>query len=146
MWDAPISYEVVSEYANGTTISMSNRHKMGENQWIGEDGWIWVTADSSKLRTYGLAARKNDREPIKGYVSPGTSQKLRRWRQDAHRMHLPRRDRASLRYPGHIGYVSQKLEARNQVGPRKRDGGRRRRSRKAAQSAALSRRLEAGLG
>ncbi|MDG2123831.1 MAG: Gfo/Idh/MocA family oxidoreductase, partial [Verrucomicrobiales bacterium] len=48
MYDQPIDYEVVSEYAGGYTVTMSNRHKMGKDGrsmgtlWTGTDGWVYV--------------------------------------------------------------------------------------------------------
>ncbi len=42
IYDAPMSYDVVSQYEGGIEVVMSSRLVMG-TKWIGENGWIHVT-------------------------------------------------------------------------------------------------------
>ncbi|MEM7231727.1 MAG: hypothetical protein AAF517_06115 [Planctomycetota bacterium] len=41
VWNAAWKYEVLSKYAEGYEISISNRYERG-TKWIGEDGWVFV--------------------------------------------------------------------------------------------------------
>jgi predicted dehydrogenase len=41
LYDAPMSYDVISKYEGGIEVLMSSRITMG-TKWIGENGWVYV--------------------------------------------------------------------------------------------------------
>jgi predicted dehydrogenase len=108
LWDAPINYEVVSEYAGGYTVSMSNRHKMG-CKWIGEDGWVWVTRGKFEASTMDWLREKTDRGPTKAYVSRSHHGNFIDSVKSREPCICPAETGHRSATPGHIGYVSQKL-------------------------------------
>ena len=117
MYDQPLDYTVVSEYAGGYTVTLSNKHKMagGRNmgtEWHGENGWIYVDRGridaSDNLKEF--IRESNNRGPKKAYKSEGghhqnfiTGVKTRK------ECICPAETGHRSATPGHIGYVSDKL-------------------------------------
>ncbi len=117
MYDQPLDYTVVSEYAGGYTVTLSNKHKMGKDknrsmgtEWHGENGWIYVDRGRIEASNKDWIIEKNDRGPKKAYKAVGGHHQNFidgiRTRKDCictaetgHRSATP----------GHIGYVSDKL-------------------------------------
>ena len=118
MYDQPLDYTVVSEYAGGYTVTLSNKHRMGK--WIrteawglnghGENGWIYVDRGRIEASNRDWIIEKNDRGPKKAYKSVGghhqnfvdgvrTRKECICSAETGHRSATP----------GHIGYVSDKL-------------------------------------
>jgi len=108
IWDAPINYEVISTYAPGYTLSMSNRHKMG-TKWIGENGWIWVTRGKIEASNKQWIIEKNDRGPKKAYKSRSHTQNFIDGVRTREACICPAETGHRSATPGHIGYVSQAL-------------------------------------
>jgi predicted dehydrogenase len=110
MWDNPIDYEVVSTYANGTTISISNKNKMG-TKWIGENGsWVYVKRGKIEASTKEWIVEKMDRGPVKAYKVKGGHH--RNWVDGIltrTECICPAETGHRSATPGHIGYVSDKL-------------------------------------
>ncbi len=117
MYDQPLDYTVVSEYAGGYTVTLSNKHKMGKDknrsmgtEWHGENGWIYVDRGRIEASNKDWIIERNDRGPKKAYKAVGGHHQNFidgiRTRKDCictaetgHRSATP----------GHIGYVSDKL-------------------------------------
>jgi predicted dehydrogenase len=108
IWDAPLNYEVISEYAGGYTVSLSNRHTMG-TKWIGENGWIYVTRGKVEASNKDWIIEKNDRGPKKAYVSRSHHQNFVDCVKSREATICPAETGHRSATPGHIGYVSQAL-------------------------------------
>ena len=109
MWDNPIDYEVLSEYAGGYTISISNKNRMG-TKWIGEDGWVYVTRGKIEASNKEWIIERNDRGPKKAYVAKGGHhQNFIDGVRTREACICPAETGHRSATPGHIGYVSQAL-------------------------------------
>ncbi len=111
IWDGPIDYEVVSTYAPGYTISMSNRHPMG-TKWIGENGWIYVDRGKIEASNRDWIVERNDRGPKKAYQSGSHHRNFLDCVRSREACICPAETGHRSATPGHIGYVSQKLGGR----------------------------------
>ncbi len=69
VWNSAWKYEVLSKYADGYTISISNRNKQGV-KWIGEDGWVFVSRRSFEASSPNWTHKDYDPGPKKAYNSP----------------------------------------------------------------------------
>ena len=99
MWDNPIDYEVLSEYAGGYTVSISNKNRMG-TKWIGEDGWVYVTRGKIESSNREWITESNDRGPKKGLqVERRPPPELHRLRAQPRGYDLHRRDWPTARRP-----------------------------------------------
>lgn len=111
MWDAPINYEVISTYAAGYTVSMSNRHK-GGTKWIGENGWIWVDRGKREASNRDWMVESTDRGPKKAYKSGNHQRNFLECIRSREATICTAETGHRSATPGHIGYVSQKLGGR----------------------------------
>ncbi len=111
IWDAPINYEVVSEYEGGTTVSISNRHTMG-TKWIGENGWIYVTRGKIEASNKDWIIESKDRGPKKAYKSGSHHRNFLECVRSREACICPAETGHRSATPGHLGYVSQKLGGR----------------------------------
>ena len=115
MYDNPIDYEVVSEYAGGYTVTLSNRHKMGSGnrnmgtQWIGENGWIYVDRGRIEASNKEWIIEKNDRGPKKAYKTRGHHRNFVDCVKSREQCICNAETGHRSATPGHIGYVSDQL-------------------------------------
>ncbi len=108
MYDNPIDYEVLSEYAAGYTVSISNKHTMG-TKWIGEDGWIYVNRGKIAASNKEWIRESTDRGPIKGYKSNDHRRNFIECIVSRKECIAPAETAHRSITPGHLGYVSQAL-------------------------------------
>ena len=108
MYDNPIDYEVVSEYAGGYTISIANKNRMG-TKWIGEDGWIYVTRGKIESSNRDWITESKDRGPKKAYKTRGHHRNFLECVKSREQCICNAETGHRSATPGHIGYVSQAL-------------------------------------
>jgi len=116
MWDNPIDYEVVSTYAEGYNVTISNRHKMGSKedqnmgtQWIGENGWIYVTRGKIEASNRDWIVEKNDRGPKKAYKTRGHHRNFVECVKSREQCICTAETGHRSATPGHLGYLSLAL-------------------------------------
>jgi predicted dehydrogenase len=108
LYDTPVHYEVVSTYAGGLVISISDRHEQG-TKFIGEAGWLFVTrgrmtasnpAWLDKRFELGSVVRERSTDHYRNFLEAIRSKGRPIAPVDvAHRSITP----------GHLGYVSHAL-------------------------------------
>ncbi|MCF7734396.1 MAG: Gfo/Idh/MocA family oxidoreductase [Akkermansiaceae bacterium] len=108
MYDNPINYEVLSHYAAGYTVSISNKHQMGA-KWIGENGWIFVDRGKLEASNKEWITESTDRGPIKAYKSNDHRQNFIEGIRTRKECICPAETAHRSITPGHLGYVSQAL-------------------------------------
>ena len=125
MWDNPIDYEIVSTYAPGYTVTLSNRHQMGKEnrnmgtQWIGENGWVYVDRGRIEASNADWIRESFDRGPRKAYKVKGGHH--RNWVEGiltGTECICPAEAGHRSATPGHLGYVSNKLKRPIQWDPK----------------------------
>ena len=115
MYDNPIDYEVVSEYAGGYTVTLSNRHKMGSGnrnmgtQWTGENGWIYVDRGRIEASNKDWIIERNDRGPKKAYKTRGHHRNFLDCVKSREQCICNAETGHRSATPGHIGYISDKI-------------------------------------
>lgn len=120
MWDQATNYEVKCEFAGGYTSSISNKHRMGA-KWIGEDGWIWVDRGKIDASNKEWIREKNDRGPIKAYVSRGHHRNFVEGIKTRKECIAPAETAHRSITPGHLSYVSLALGRPLQWDPAKEE-------------------------
>ena len=108
MYDNPIDYEVLSTYAGGYTVSISNKNTMG-TKWIGEDGWVYVTRGKIEASNKEWIREVNDRGPIKAYKSRDHRKNFVEGIMTRQETICPAETAHRSITPGHLGYVSDAL-------------------------------------
>jgi predicted dehydrogenase len=108
MYDNPINYEVLSTYADGYTVSISNKHKMGA-KWIGENGWIYVDRGKIDASNKEWIRESTDRGPIKAYKSNDHRKNFVEGILTRKQCICPAETAHRSITPGHLGYVSDAL-------------------------------------
>ena len=108
MYDNPIDYEVLSEYAAGYTVSISNKNTMG-TKWIGEDGWIYVKRGKIDASNKEWIRESTDRGPIKAYKSNDHRKNFVEGILTRKQCICPAETAHRSITPGHLGYVSDAL-------------------------------------
>jgi len=108
MYDQPIDYEVLSTYAGGYTVSISNKNKMGA-KWVGEDGWVFVTRGKIEASNREWITESFDRGPIKAYQSRDHRKNFIEGIQTRKECICPAETAHRSITPGHLGYVSDAL-------------------------------------
>ena len=108
IYDQPIDYEVLSTYADGYTISISNKNKMG-TKWIGEDGWVFVSRGKIEASNREWIRESADRGPIKAYKSRDHRMNFIEGVKTRKECICPAETAHRSITPGHLGYVSDAL-------------------------------------
>jgi predicted dehydrogenase len=108
MYDQPLDYEVLSTYAGGYTISISNKNKMG-TKWIGEDGWVFVDRGKIDASNQDWIRESFDRGPKKAYQSRDHRQNFIEGVLTRKECICPAETAHRSITPGHLGYVSDRL-------------------------------------
>ena len=108
IWDAPIDYEILSEYAPGYTISISNKNTMG-TKWIGQDGWVYVNRGKIDASNKEWIHEAFDRGNIKAYKSNSHHRNFVDGILTRKECICPAETAHRSITPGHLGYVSQAL-------------------------------------
>ncbi len=108
MYDHPLDYEVLCDYAGGYTVSISNKNPMG-TKWIGENGWIFVDRGKLEASNRDWIVEGNDRGPKKAYKSPGHHRNFIESIRSREECICPAETGHRSATPGHIGYVSHAL-------------------------------------
>ncbi len=108
MWDAPIDYEVLSEYEGGYTVSISNKHPMG-CKWIGEDGWVYVKRGKIEASNKEWIRESTDRGAVKAYKSRDHRRNFIEGVLTRKECICPAETGHRSITPGHLGYVSDAL-------------------------------------
>ena len=107
-YNTPVDYDIRCRYANGTTSSISNKHKIGI-KWIGENGWLQVNRSGRTASNPALLAEGFDVGPIKAYNSKNHAENflegIRTRKECVAAADIAHRSVT----PGHLGYVSQEL-------------------------------------
>ena len=115
LYDNPVDYSVVSEYAGGYTVTISNRHKMGPDkrnmgtEWIGENGWVYVDRGRIAASNREWIIEKTDRGPKKAYKSNSHHRNFIEGVRSRDECICPAETGHRSATPGHIAYVSDKL-------------------------------------
>ncbi|MBT3467786.1 MAG: Gfo/Idh/MocA family oxidoreductase [Opitutae bacterium] len=115
LYDNPVDYSVVSEYAGGYTVTISNRHKMGPDkrnmgtEWIGENGWVYVDRGRIAASNREWIVEKTDRGPKKAYKSNSHHRNFIEGVRSREECICPAETGHRSATPGHIAYVSDKL-------------------------------------
>jgi predicted dehydrogenase len=108
MYDGPINYEILSEYAAGYTVSISNKHAMGA-KWTGPDGWVYVDRGKIDASNKEWIHESFDRGPIKAYKSNDHYRNFVDGILTRKECICPAETAHRSITPGHLGYVSQAL-------------------------------------
>ncbi len=108
MWDHPLDYEVVSTYADGYTISISSKQRMG-TKWIGEDGWVFVDRGKIEASDRQWIREATDRGPVKAYASRDHRRNFIDGVLTRTECICPAETAHRSITPGHLGYVSDAL-------------------------------------
>lgn len=108
MYDHPLDYEVLSTYAGGYTISISNKNRMG-CKWIGENGWVYVDRGRIEASTPEWIRESTDRGPEKAYVSRDHRRNFIEGVLTRKECICPAETAHRSITPGHLGYVSDRL-------------------------------------
>lgn len=108
VYNTPHQYEILCQYANGATNSISSRNKMG-TKFIGENGWVHVTR--GKLDASDPRWAKADFDPgsKKVYASDAHMQNFLDGVRSRDACICPAETAHRSITPGHLGYVSQAL-------------------------------------
>lgn len=70
LYDAPMSYDVISKYEGDIEVVMSSRLTMG-TKWIGEDGWVYVNRGKIDASNPAWLAPDFVAGEWKAYATPG---------------------------------------------------------------------------
>ena len=108
IYDSPVDYEVVCEYAGGIKTSIGSVNPMG-CKWIGENGWIHVTRGRITASDESWLKEKFDRNAAEAYFSPNHQQNFVDGIRSRKECICPAETAHRSITPGHIGYVSQEL-------------------------------------
>lgn len=109
IYDTPVDYEVVSEYADGFHIVISNKMRMGVT-WYGEDGQtLWVTRGKIECSTPEWLAEAYDRGPIKPYRSSSHTGNFIDCIRSGEPTICPAETGHRSITPGHLGWISHHL-------------------------------------
>lgn len=115
MYDQPLDYEVVSEYAGGYTVTLSNQHKMGKDgrsmgtYWEGTDGWVYVDRGRIEASNPDWIKERNDRGPKKAYLSRSHQKNFIEGIKTRQECICPAETGHRSATPGHLGYLSLAL-------------------------------------
>ncbi|MCH7226999.1 Gfo/Idh/MocA family protein [Haloferula sp. A504] len=109
MYDQPLDYEVLSTYADGYTVSISNKNTMG-CKWIGEDGWVYVNRGKIDASNKEWIRESFDRGPVKAYASRDHRRNFIEGVLTRKECICPAETAHRSITPGHIGYVSDALK------------------------------------
>jgi len=127
MYDQPLDYTVVSKYAGGYNVTISNKHKMGPEkrsmgtEWIGEDGWVYVDRGRIAASNREWIAEKTDRGPKKAYHSNSHEGNFLECVRSRKQTICPAETGHRSATPGHIAYVSDKLGRAIKWDPKKEE-------------------------
>ena len=127
MYDQPIDYEVLSTYAGGYTVSISNLHKMGPDkrnmgtEWIGEDGWVYVDRGKISASNMDWIRESYDRGPKKAYKSRDHRRNFIEGVLTRKECICPAETAHRSITPGHLGYVSDALGRALKWDPKKEE-------------------------
>ena len=110
-YDCPVDYEILCQYPDDITVSISSRHE-GGIKWIGEDdAWIWVNRGRVKNSERKEKIWANDFKP--GPIEVHHSDDHHRNFLDGVKTRKPCVCPAATAHrsitPGHLGYLSQDL-------------------------------------
>lgn len=108
IYDTAVDYEIVSTYAGGIVVSLSNQHR-GGTRWTGDRGWLHVTRGKIEASEKDWIREAFDRGPIKAAISKDHRQNF----LDSIRTRKPCLAPAETGHrsitPGHLGHVSHRL-------------------------------------
>jgi len=115
MYDGPIDYAIKCDYAEGYTLTISNRHKMGKDgrsmgtYWEGTDGWVYVDRGRIEASNKDWIREVNDRGPIKAYKSRSHHRNFVEGCKTRTECICPAETGHRSATPGHLGYASLAL-------------------------------------
>lgn len=109
VYDTPIDYEVHSEYANDVTCVISSSLRKG-TKWMGENGWVWVDRGSIEASHPEWLAEGFAAGDWKAYRSPGHQRNFLDCVRSRETTAAPAENGHRSITPGHLGWVSAKLE------------------------------------
>lgn len=106
IYNAPVQYEIVSEYEESVVISVSSRHRQGVT-WRGETGNLFVTRGKLDATHKELLRPEFDVGPIKLRQSPGHMRDFVDGVKSRTQCISPVEITHRSITPGHLAYVSQ---------------------------------------
>ena len=109
MWDNPIDYEILSTYADGYDISISNKYERS-CKWIGEDGYVQVSRGKLEASNREWLRESTDRGPIKAYKSRNHFANFFECVETRKATICPAETGHRSITPGHLGYISDTLK------------------------------------
>jgi hypothetical protein len=107
-YNTPVNYDIRCGYADGTTSSISNAHKIGV-KWIGEDGWIHVNRSGLRSSDATLLTDGFEPGPMKVYYSKDHAENFLEGVRLRKECVAPADIGHRSITPGHLGYVSNEL-------------------------------------
>lgn len=108
IYNTPVDYEILCQYAGGITTSISNKHPMG-TKWIGESGWVYVDRDALSASNREWLPEAVDRGPVKVPVSRDHRRNFLDCIRSRATCIAPAATAHRSITPGHLGYVSHAL-------------------------------------
>ena len=109
VYDTPVHYTVNSEYADGSTINISSKNKMGIT-WHGEnDQTLFVTRGTIECSTPEWLAESFNRGDIKPYRSKSHTNNFLEGIQEQKECICPAQTGHRSITPGHLGWLSHHM-------------------------------------
>lgn len=111
VYDSPVDYEVLAEYAGGIQVSIGSVNPMG-TKWIGEDGWVYVNRgkiDASNKAWLEKGFKAGDKT---AYKSDNHHRNFLDGVKNRKACICPAETGHRSITPGHLGYVSNDLGGR----------------------------------
>ena len=111
VYNSPVDYEVLAEYAGGIQVSIGSVNPMG-TKWIGEDGWVYVNRgkiDASNKAWLEKGFKAGDKT---AYKSDNHHRNFLDGVKNRKACICPAETGHRSITPGHLGYVSNDLGGR----------------------------------
>lgn len=108
VYNTPRDYEIVCEYPDEITTSISSKNKLG-TKWIGEDGWIHANRGKLTASDERLVVKGFDRGEKRLFESPGHLQNFLDCVRSRSACVAPAETAHRSITPGFLGYVSNQL-------------------------------------
>ncbi|MBL6764437.1 MAG: Gfo/Idh/MocA family oxidoreductase [Verrucomicrobiae bacterium] len=108
VYDAPVDFDVVSRYADGTLIRISTRNE-GGTRWIGDNGWIHVNRGKLDASNKGWLKPGFKAGPHTAYNSPDHTRNFVDGIKTRTECICPAETGHRSVTPGHLGHVSAKI-------------------------------------
>lgn len=108
VYNSPVDYEVLCEYAGGIRSSIGSVNPMGA-KWIGENGWVYVTRGKIEASNPKWLEAGFDPGPKKAYVSPEHHRNFLDGVKSRKPCVCPAETGHRSITPGHLAYVANDL-------------------------------------